>query len=272
MPAGFHRISLASPPEIRSSGAFSDAETKLEWDQPSDSFHAQVHNEPGTLVVNGQPWSFLAGDLLVVAPGSRCKIQRPLVQDNTYIYFSFVPAKAEQDLYAIRYVTSLGEDVQMWDLLFRRALYQLQVTRTAMRSVVWSILWSVAAPEQVSPPNPYVAAAVRLFEERIAESMSIAAVARDCHLSPSQLNRLFLAEHGRTPLQMLLEIRAARAHELLTTTTLPIKAVAAACGIPDAHAFNRFVRTRLGSSPRSIRLGTAFIDTFRIANLGVRHK
>jgi len=219
------------------------------------------------LLVNGRALQFDANDLLVVPPASHCVIKRDGSRENTYLYFNFAPGKSDQDLYAIPIITPMGEEGPTWELQFRRALNQLIVTRTSLRAVVWSWLWTIAVPERSAPRNPYVQAAVRIFEDRMDESLSVTAVARECHLSSSQLNRLFLSEHGRTPMQFLLELRAAKAHHLLTQTTLPIKAVAAACGITNPHAFNRFVRARLGASPRSIRLGTAAIDTFRIANM-----
>jgi AraC-like DNA-binding protein len=39
----------------------------------------------------------------------------------------------------------------------------------------------------------------------------------------------------------------------LTTTDLPIKAVAARVGITDLHYFNKVIRRYLGASPRAVR-------------------
>jgi transcriptional regulator GlxA family with amidase domain len=165
-------------------------------------------------------------------------------------------------------VSAFGEEGMWWDRNFRLSLNRLMLSRTQNRSLIFAWLWSIALPEKVFPRNPYVEAAERLFEERMENGIQVAEAARELFISPSQLTRLFLAEHGRTPLQYLLEQRAGRAHHLLTQTTLPIKAVASACGVPNAHAFNRFVRARLGGSPRSIRLGTATVDAFRAATFG----
>ena len=265
-------MSLAAPPEVRTSGSFEDDNRRLEWTQPSDCFQAQYHQAPGTLVVNGHSTPFAAYDLLVVRPGSHCEILRSEPATFVYSYFGFVPAKSDVDVMTIPMVSSLGEEGKWWDTNFRRALNQLMLRRTPVRALVHAWLWAVALPEQVSPRNPYVDAAERLFEERLDSDIQVSAIAKELHLSQSQLTRLFLAEHGRTPLQFLLERRAAKAHYLLTQTTLPIKSVAAACGVPNVHAFNRFVRARLGASPRSIRLGTAVVDVFRVADFGASRR
>ncbi|MGV3617309.1 MAG: helix-turn-helix domain-containing protein [Fimbriimonas sp.] len=261
-------LSLAAPPEVRTSGGFLHDDPHLEWTQPIDLYQGQFHEEPGTLVVNGHAVPFAANSLLVVPPGSRCEVERAEPGWFTYAYFAFIPPEGKEDVMAIPLVSPLMDEGPVWAQNFRRALNRLNVTRTPVRSLVYAWLWSVAVPIPSTPRNPYVEAAERLFEERLDQGVTIAAVARELHISPSQLTRLFLSEHGQTPLQFLLERRAAKAYHLLTKTTIPIKAVATECGVPNVHAFNRFVRARLGASPRSVRLGTTEIDLFRVASFG----
>ncbi|HEY0866106.1 MAG TPA: helix-turn-helix domain-containing protein, partial [Fimbriimonas sp.] len=66
------------------------------------------------------------------------------------------------------------------------------------------------------------------------------------------------------PLQYIRDRKAQLAHQLITGTTHPIKQVAVACGFQDLHSFNRFVRDRLGVSPRAVRGGREEIDIFRV--------
>ncbi|RYG43964.1 AraC family transcriptional regulator, partial [bacterium] len=94
--------------------------------------------------------------------------------------------------------------------------------------------------------------------------LKVPELAQAVGISQAQLARLFVAEHGMPPLQFIRTAQAQRAHRLLTGTVEPIKAIAAACGFPDLHTFNRFTRARLGASPREIRAGQGVVDTFRV--------
>ena len=47
--------------------------------------------------------------------------------------------------------------------------------------------------------------------------------------------------------------RSQHAEDLLMSTTLPIKAIARAVGVPDLQQFNRLMRDSKGLCPRAIR-------------------
>jgi transcriptional regulator GlxA family with amidase domain len=72
-------------------------------------------------------------------------------------------------------------------------------------------------------------------------------------VSHNHLTRLFRAETGSTVVGYVQARRMARARHLLTSSTLPIPAVAASVGIPDLQAFNKTCRRERGASPRAIR-------------------
>lgn len=73
-------------------------------------------------------------------------------------------------------------------------------------------------------------------------------------LGEARLLRLFNAEVGKTLRRQLLEVRMARAAELLKDGFLPIKTIASGCGYSVVSNFYRDFKIVHGTSPRQMRL------------------
>ncbi|MBS1721706.1 MAG: helix-turn-helix transcriptional regulator [Armatimonadetes bacterium] len=262
-----HRASLGAMPEVRTCGAFGDEAPNLAWNQPSDLWQALLLHHHGSFTFNGHTMTIEPFDLLIVPPGSRCEIERTGRDTFVYDFIGFMPQASDRDIVSLPLKTSLGEAGNFWDLEFRRTLNRLQFSRTSAHVIAWSLLWAVAQPEHVVSRSVYVEQAEKLINEQIDRRLLVSDVCHELQISQSQLTRLFMAEHGRTPLQFIKDCRARQAHKLLTRSTTPIKQVAAACGIPNIHAFNRFVRERYGESPRALRKSRGIVDVFRVDNI-----
>lgn len=250
-------------PEVRTSGAFGDDSDRLEWVQPGDLFQGQLYHHAGTIYVNGLAIPFEPWDLVIVPPNSRCQVIRRGQGTHVYDYFTFVPTSGERDIVAIPLLSRLGEEGKFWDVNFRRALNRQILSRTSIQVVVSSLLWAISQPSAMATGNVFVEQAEALIHDRLSTRLRIRSLAKELSISQSQLNRLFLAEHGQTSMQYIRDQRAQLAQRLLSQTTIPIKQVAAACGFPDLHAFNRFVRDRLGASPRAVRISRGEVDIYR---------
>jgi AraC-like DNA-binding protein len=249
--------------EVRTLGAFGHHETRLEWVQPVDLWQGILYRYPGRFSLNGFSFDFVDSDLVVVPPRSRCRVDCEGADVYIYSYFTFCPMDSNRDLVALPVRSSLGAEGDFWDLNFRKGLNHLQLTKTPAHAVVFALLWSIAQPSHFSVRNVFVEEAEKFIGANIGNQLSIEKIAKAVHLSASHLNRLFMQEHGRTPMQFVRDQRAHLAHKLLTETTVPIKQIATECGLSDLHVFNRFVRERLGSSPREVRRARPEIDIFR---------
>lgn len=103
-----------------------------------------------------------------------------------------------------------------------------------------ALAWSV-----MDAPRTLAHQAARWLDERATRGggARITALARALGISDRHLRRIFLAEHGVTPLQYLQTRRLLAAKQLLTDTALPVTEVALASGFGSLRRFNdAFVR------------------------------
>lgn len=259
-----YAVSLAQSPEVRTSGSFADPSPKLQWAQPRDLYQGQLYHHSGKAILDGKRYDFEPWDLVIFPPSALCEVIRDGDGVHVYNYFTFVPCEMDRDRVSLPVLSRLGHEGPVWDQTFRKGLNRQILSRTSIQATVYALLWSISQPESRVPANVFVERAEELMRSRLSEPLRIAEIAAEVGISQSQLARLFIQAHGLTPLQFLLDERARLARRLLSQTTIPIKQVARSCGLPDPHAFNRFVNDRLGSSPRKVRAARGEVDIYRV--------
>lgn len=213
---------------------------------------------------NHLQFDFGVQDALLAPPLAHCEIAWHPAEAYLYHYAMFAPCIAERDKVMISMQTAPGERAELWVKEYRRALNRLQTTRRPITAVIYALLWSISTPAEAVARSVYVERAEEVLQRGLAEGVRVADVASAVGLSPAQLGRYFVRDVGMSPARYLGHLRAERAFQLLKTTTMQIKAVAAECGMHDAQAFDHFVRKWLGVSPRAIRTGAAVVDVFPV--------
>jgi len=93
--------------------------------------------------------------------------------------------------------------------------------------------------------------------ERLAEPLTVEAMARHANVSPRTFARRFRAETGTTPLQWLLGRRVLAARQLLEESDLPVEEIAREVGFGDAASLRAHFRRATSTTP------TAYRRTFR---------
>ena len=101
--------------------------------------------------------------------------------------------------------------------------------------------------------QPKLIEAVSLMEANLEEPMSPDELAHHVGLSRRQLERLFQKYLNCVPTRYYLELRLARARQLLLQTTMSIVDVAFACGFVSAPHFSKCYRDFFGIPPRDER-------------------
>ena len=101
--------------------------------------------------------------------------------------------------------------------------------------------------------QPKLVDAISLMEANLEEPMSLDELSRHVGLSRRQLERLFQKHVHCVPTRYYLELRLARARQLLLQTSRPIVDIAFACGFVSAPHFSKCYRDRYGVPPRAER-------------------
>jgi AraC-like DNA-binding protein len=108
-----------------------------------------------------------------------------------------------------------------------------------------------AQPAEAARPG--IERARRYAEERLSRALSVDELAREAGLSRHHFSRLFARQHGLAPTAWLIEQRVKEAARLLRSTKLPLKAIAAQCGFPNANYLGRVFRRHTGVPPAAYR-------------------
>ncbi|MGI9336548.1 MAG: GlxA family transcriptional regulator [Gammaproteobacteria bacterium] len=101
--------------------------------------------------------------------------------------------------------------------------------------------------------QPKLIEAVALMEANVEEPMSLDELSRHVGLSRRQLERLFQKHLSCVPTRYYLELRLARARQLLLQTSMSIVDVAFASGFVSAPHFSKCYRDFFGFPPRDER-------------------
>jgi AraC-like DNA-binding protein len=98
---------------------------------------------------------------------------------------------------------------------------------------------------------------VQIALEALSRSRSVreglARAARLVNLSPSRTRQLIKSETGLSPKKHLRHFRMDRAAELLSSTFLCVKEIAAQIGVGDVSHFVRDFKTTFGATPTGYR-------------------
>jgi LacI family transcriptional regulator len=101
--------------------------------------------------------------------------------------------------------------------------------------------------------DPDVSAAARFIRDHACEPIGVKHVLRIVPISRRALERRFLGVLGRTPHQEILRCRLEKARHLLSTTDLPIKAIAQRIGIGNPEYLSVVFKRATGATPAAYR-------------------
>lgn len=110
-----------------------------------------------------------------------------------------------------------------------------------------------AVSPEIAARTPAIARAVEVMSRHLDRPLPVAEVAAAAGLSQRQMERLFQRHLTASPAAFYLDLRLARARELLRLSPLPVTDVALACGFQSAAHFSVAYGRRYGHPPRAER-------------------
>jgi transcriptional regulator GlxA family with amidase domain len=91
------------------------------------------------------------------------------------------------------------------------------------------------------------------MRQNLDKPLPAASLASQASMSLSHFFALFKRQVGTTPIDYLIHLRMERARDLLTTTDLSVKEIAAALGYDDPFYFSRVFKSVNGVAPTDFR-------------------
>jgi transcriptional regulator GlxA family with amidase domain len=122
-----------------------------------------------------------------------------------------------------------------------------QMIHTAIRSDRDEQRLSI--PTRIGVRHPKLATVIHRMEDSIEEPVSPAVLAQDVGMSTRQLERLFRRYLNRSPKRYYMELRLAKARNLLMQTEMSVINVALACGFTSPSHFSKCYRALYNTTP-----------------------
>jgi transcriptional regulator GlxA family with amidase domain len=107
----------------------------------------------------------------------------------------------------------------------------------------------LSIPTRIGVRHPRLSRVIERMEQSIEEPVSPADLAEEVGMSTRQLERLFRRYLNRSPKRYYMELRLARARNLLMQTELSVINVALACGFSSPSHFSKCYRAQYGTTP-----------------------
>jgi AraC-like DNA-binding protein len=102
--------------------------------------------------------------------------------------------------------------------------------------------------------DPAISAALRAIQRRPEEPWTVASLAKNANLSRAAFARRFTELTGRPPLAYLTWWRMTIAARLLTSSDVPLQAIAGRVGYSSEYAFSKAFKRELGLAPSRYRV------------------
>ncbi|SHI31755.1 GlxA family transcriptional regulator [Wenxinia saemankumensis] len=107
----------------------------------------------------------------------------------------------------------------------------------------------LSTPTRIGVRHPKLSRVIQRMEQAIEDPISPAVLAQEVDMSTRQLERLFRRYLSRSPKRYYMELRLARARNLLMQTDMSVINVALACGFTSPSHFSKCYRAHYATTP-----------------------
>jgi len=218
-----------------------------------------------TVVSAGRNDEILAGDVFLIRPGVRFKVQNAFALQCVSAFFPVRPARRHlRDLLDARALALILAAEPLGSCTLFSERYRTVASLLAPQApggpmgdlgrllILLEAVLESASPE-IQPVHKAVTGAITLFDDELAKDWSLPDLSGHFGLDPSYLARLFKSAVGLPPMAYLAMMRAEAAAELLSLTKLSCSTVGEMVGWDDPNYFSRRFKQHFGASPTSYR-------------------
>lgn len=97
--------------------------------------------------------------------------------------------------------------------------------------------------------------AIEYIQDQLGTDLTVSGIARAVHMSPYHFSRLFKQSTGQSPYRYVIQARAKKARELLTSGKFSITAIAHRVGFADQSHLTRHLKHIFGITPKLLQEG-----------------
>ena len=128
------------------------------------------------------------------------------------------------------------------------SLFFLKGSRKKLMSLFYDILHRLSSVDE--PIYNILAPSLQYIEENYCSgTVTLSLLAGLCGISEVYYRKLFTAKYNVSPKQYIIDLRIAKAKQLLSGGRLKISAVAEECGFSNQYHFSRLFKEKVGVTP-----------------------
>lgn len=226
--------------------------------------------------IAGRGWCDLAGEHHEIEPGELLVVppdtphtygadeKRPWTIPWVHAAGAHVPLFLEElGVSAEKPLVYLGQDSQLLGL-FEEVLNvvehgyapaQLLYAAQTLAHLLGLMIWHRHQQWRGEPdPEQKIAQSIQYMKQHLNRPLQVAALSGLANLSPSHYTALFKKQTGYAPIDYFIRLRMHQACQLLDTTNLSVKKIAALLGYEDPFYFSRIFKMVNDASPSDYRL------------------
>lgn len=114
-------------------------------------------------------------------------------------------------------------------------------------------------PAKASPVtriDPCIVKSIEFMRANLSRPLRVSDISITCGLSESRFCHLFSQLTGVSPKRVITQFRIERARQLLASTDIHVKQIAAMVGLPSVKTFTRTIKSACGCTPGEWRRRT----------------
>ncbi|NBC67417.1 helix-turn-helix transcriptional regulator [Paenibacillus sacheonensis] len=116
-----------------------------------------------------------------------------------------------------------------------------------------AILFKQKKDEQAQRTNKVIGQINHYLQSNLGKDLSLARLSEVVYLNPSYLSRLYKQHTGINLSEAIIELKMAKASELLLNPVYKIHEIGAMLGFENAGYFTRFFKKNVGMTPQEFR-------------------
>ncbi len=230
---------------------------RIERRHSSISCIEYVRKGAGTVISDGRAHKITAGDAYYLEEGhdQRYYADQSNPWEKIWVNFSGALARRITECYGIggrvHYPSlPLGDLLERMLALAQNPSAEIEKEATLL---LHEMLYRLSREVRADETDPRALAIRAYLDNAISRPISIADVAAAVGISPATVNRVFRATYGLTPYAYLAERRIEAAKQLLRSTSLSVRSIAAHLAFADEFYFSYVFKKHAGISPGRYR-------------------